>query len=93
MAMDRILRLLLTMLALVAGLGSAPVQARIASADPAEVERVESVGGVSLISAAAAKVQGCAAAERRENCPPKPRLPVTTIVLIPTIQFGDRAHE
>lgn len=91
--MDRTLRLILTMLALVAGLGSAPVQARIASADAAEIERVEGVGGASLIVAAAAKSQGCATAERRESCPPKPRPPVTTIVLTPTIQYGDRARE
>jgi hypothetical protein len=91
--MDRTLRLILTMLALVAGLGSAPAQARIATADAAEIERVESAGGVGLIAAAAAKVQGCAATERREACPPKPRPPVTTIVLFPAIQFGDRARE
>ena len=91
--MDRTLRLILTMLALVAGLGSAPVQARMATSDGAEIERVESAGGVSLIAAAAAKVQGCATVERRESCPPKPRPPVTTIVLIPTIQYGDRARE
>ena len=91
--MDRTLRLILTMLALVAGLGSAPAQARLAAADAAEVERVEGVAGIGLIAVAAAKVQDCTAAERREGCPTKPRPPVTTIVLIPSIQFGDRARE
>lgn len=91
--MDRTVRLILTMLALVAGLGSAPVQARMASADPAEVGRVESLDRVSLIVTAAAKIQGCANADRRESCPPKPKPPVTTTVLIPSIQFGDRARE
>ena len=91
--MDRTLRLILTMLALVAGLGSAPVQARMASADAAEVERVESAGGIGLIAAASAEIQGRAGIERRDREPPKPRPPVTTIVVIPTIQFGDRARE
>lgn len=91
--MDRTLRLFLTMLALVAGLGSAPVQARIASSDATEVERVENLTGIGLIVAATAKTQGQACTERRESCPPKPRPPVTTIVLIPTIQYGDRARE
>ena len=91
--MDRTVRLILTMLALVAGLGSAPVQARMASADPAELGQVESLDRVSLIVTAAAKIQGCANVDRRESCPPKPKPPVTTTVLIPSIQFGDRARE
>lgn len=91
--MDRTLRLILTMLALVAGLGSAPVQARIASADAAEVERVENAGSVGLIAAAAAKIQGRAGSERRDREPPKPRPQVTTVVVIATIQYGDRARE
>ena len=90
--MDRAFRLILTMLALVAGLGSAPVQARFASADAAEVERVESLGGIGLV-AAAAQVQSRTAGERRDRDPPRPRPQVTTIVVIPTIQFGDRARE
>lgn len=91
--MDRAFRLILTMLALVAGLGSAPVQARLASADAAEVERVESAGGINLVAAAAAEIQGRSGIERRDREPPKPRPPVTTVVVIPTIQFGDRARE
>ena len=91
--MDRTLRLLLTMLALVAGLGAAPVQARVASADAAEVERVESAGRIGLIAVAAAEIQGRAGTERREREPSKPRPAVTTILVIPTIQYGDRARE
>lgn len=91
--MDRTVRLFLTMLALVAGLGSAPVQARLASSDAAEVERVESVGGIAAIAYAAAEVRGRTGTERPDKAPPKPRPPVTTIVLIPSIQLGDRARE
>lgn len=91
--MDRAVRLILTMLALVAGLGSAPVQARIASADPAEVERVESAVGIVAIAYAAAEVRARTGAERTDKAAPKPKPPVTTIVLIPSIQFGDRARE
>ena len=91
--MDRTLRLILTMLALVAGLGAAPVQARMAAGDAAEVERVASVAGVGLIAVAAARIQGRPDTQQRENRQPKPRPPVTTIVVIPTIQFGDRARE
>ena len=91
-AMDRAVRLILTMLALVAGLGSAPVQARIASADPAEVERVESGIGIVAIAYAAAEVRGRSGAERPDRVQPRPKSPVTT-VLIRSIQFGDRARE
>ena len=91
--MDRTVRLILTMLALLAGLGAAPVQARIASADPAEVERVGGVAGIGLVAVATAEIRGRSGTQRRESGPPKPRPPVITIVLIPTIQFGDRARE
>ena len=91
--MDRTVRLILTMLALVAGLGSTPVQARMASADPAEVERVESAIGIVAIAYAAAEVSGRTGIEHPNRVPPKPRAPVTTIVPIPSIQFGDRARE
>ena len=91
--MDRTVRLILTMLALVAGLGSAPVQARIASADPAEVERVESTAGIVAIAYAAAEVRGRSGADRTDKTPPKPRPSVSTVVLIPSVQFGDRARE
>ena len=87
------MRLILTMLALVAGLGSAPAQARIASADPAEVERVESAIGTAAVAYAAAEIRGRTAVERPDKVPPKPKPQVTTIVLIPSIQFGDRARE
>ena len=91
--MDRTLRLILTMLALVAGLGSAPVQARIATGDAAEIERVESVPGSGLIAVAAECIQGRPATQRRESGQPRPRPRVTITVVIPTIQFGDRARE
>lgn len=90
--MDRTVRLFLTMLALVAGLGAAPVQARLASADPAEVERVEGVAGVGLIAVVSAQILGRPGTQRRDREPARPKPPVTTI-LIPTIQFGDRARE
>ena len=91
--MDRTVRLILTMLALVAGLGSAPVQARIASADPAEVGRVESAAGIVAVAYAAAEVRGRTGTEGPDRVQLKLRPPVTTIVLIPAIQFGDRARE
>ena len=91
--MDRTLRLILTMLALVAGLTSAPVQARMAAGDPAEVGRVESGAGHGLIAVVVARVAGSGAIQRRECRPPQPRLPVATIVVIPTIEYGDRARE
>lgn len=91
--MDRTLRLILTMLALVAGLGTAPVQARTASADPAEVERVEGVSGIDLVAIVTAEVRSRLGTQRREGYPPQPRLELTTGVMIPTIQFGDRARE
>ena len=46
-----------------------------------------------LIAVAAARIQGRPDTQQRENRQPKPRPPVTTIVVIPTIQFGDRARE
>ena len=91
--MDRAVRLILTMLALVAGLGSAPVQARLASADPAEVERVESATGIVAIAYTAAEVRDRPGFERPAKTSPKPKPAVATIVLIPSIQFGDRARE
>ena len=90
--MDRAVRLILTMLALVAGLGSAPVHAQLASTDPAEVERVESAAGIVAIAYAAAEVRDRPGFERPAKTSPKPKPPVTTI-LIPSIQFGDRARE
>ena len=91
------LRKLLTVLAILTGLAAinAPAQARISAVGGTGIERVEE--GVhdraGLIAVASAKVQIRSGAQRRESCPPKPRQPVATIVLIPTIQFGDRARE
>ena len=91
------LRKLLTVLAILTGLAAinAPAQARISAVGGTGIERVEE--GVhdraGLIAVASAKVQIRSGAQRRECGPPKPRPPVATIVLIPTIQFGDRARE
>lgn len=92
-AVDRFARLLLTMLALVAGLGSAPVQARVAAADAAEIERVESALGVATVAYAVVEVRGRTSADCPEKGPRKPKPTTSTVVLIPSIQFGDRARE
>lgn len=91
--MDRTLRLFLAMLALVAGLSSVPAQARMTPAETAELERVEGSrgGSGSAIAAATAEVQAQAKGERRERV--RVRRPSTVIVLIPSIQYGDRALE
>lgn len=92
--MDRTLRLLLTMLALVAGLGAAPAQARMTPAETAELERVE--GGRSAgsaIAAATAEVQGQSRTERRDRERVRARRTPPVMVLIPSIQYGDRALE
>ncbi|WP_195908494.1 hypothetical protein [Novosphingobium sp. Gsoil 351] len=81
------------MLALLAGFGAAPVQARIAAPDTAGVERVEGASGIAAVAYAAAEVRARTGTERSDRAPPKPKPPVTTIVLIPSIQFGDRARE
>jgi hypothetical protein len=91
--MDRTVRLLLTMLALFAGFGSAPAQARIVSPDAAGVERVEGSGVLTTAALATAEVQTTAGSGRTDRVQPKPKPTVTTIVIIPTIQFGDRARE
>jgi hypothetical protein len=95
--MDRTLHFLLTLLAVLTGLTVAPAQARMAPADAAEVERVEngarSGGGASAIAAQAAEVQGQATRERRDRERIRPRAPAKVIVLIPSIQYGDRLLE
>ena len=91
------LRKLLTVLAILTGLAAinAPAQARISAVGGTGIERVD--GGVhdraGLIAVVSAKVLSQSGTERRESRLPKPRPRVTTIVLIPTIQFGDRARE
>jgi hypothetical protein len=92
--MDRTMRLFLTFLALLTGLSAAPAQARM-NADGAEVERVEasSRGGAGAIAAAAAEIGAQSAARPRgERERARPR-PPATVVLIPSIQYGDRARE
>jgi hypothetical protein len=96
-AMDRTLRLFLTLLAVLTGFTVAPAQARMAPADAAELERVESGGrgngGASAIAVQAAEVQGQATKERRDRERIRPRAPAKVIVLIPSIQYGDRLLE
>lgn len=91
------LRKLLTLLAVLTGLAAinAPVQARISAADGAGIERVDSAssGTAGLAVVAPAEVRGRTGSARRECCPPQPRPPLTTVVEIPTIRYGDRARE
>ena len=92
--MDRTLRLVLTLLALLTGLSAAPVSARMNGGECAEVERVEPAGrsAVSAIKAVVAEMGGQAVQrQKREREAPRPR--TTTTIIIPTIQFGDRARE
>ena len=93
--MDRTLRLFLAMLALVAGLATAPAQARMTPAETAELERVDSPrgSGSSAIAAAAAEVQGQSRTDRRDRDRTRARRPATVIILIPSIQYGDRSLE
>ena len=93
--MDRTLRLFLAMLALVAGLATVPAHARMTPADVAELERVEGsrTGGGSAIAAATAEVQGQARSDRRDRDRVRARRPATVIILIPSIQYGDRLLE
>lgn len=91
------LRKLLTLLAILTGLTAinAPAQARISAADAAGIERVDSASSdtAGLTVAATAEVRHRTGSARRECCPPQPRLPITTVVEIKTIHFGDRARE
>ena len=93
--MDRTLRLFLTMLALLAGFAAAPAQARMTPAETAELERVEGGrgGSGSAIAAATAEVQGQSRTDRRDRDRTRARRPATVIVLIPSIQYGDRSLE
>jgi len=94
-AMDRTLRLILTMLALLAGFAAAPAQARMSPADTAELERVEGGRAItgSSVSASSSEVQGQIRGERRDRAATRTRRPATVIVLIPSIQYGDRSLE
>jgi len=94
-AMDRTLRLFLAMLALVAGLASMPAQARMTPADVSELERVEGsrASGGSAIAAATAEAQAQSRSDRRDRDRVRARRPATVIVLIPSIQYGDRSLE
>ena len=92
--MDRTLRLVLTLLALLTGFSAAPVSARMNASDTAEVERVEPSGHsvVGAIKAAVAEMGGpLVQRQKRERETPRPR--AATTVVIPSIQYGDRARE
>ena len=93
--MDRSVRLFLTLLALLSGLSAAPAVARMCPADGAEVERVEGSGrgGASAIAAVVAEMgTRTVQRQRREREAVRPR-PAPTTVVIPSIQYGDRARE
>ena len=92
--MDRTLRLVLTLLAVLTGLSAAPVAARMNGSESAEVERVEpsARGGVSAIKAVVAEIGGQAVQrQKREREAPRPR--TSTTVVIPSIQYSDRSRE
>lgn len=90
------LRKLITLLAILTGLAAinAPAQARLAASGTAGIERLDDGGSdrAAALVVAAAEVRFRTGSERPDRVPPKPRPPVTTI-LIPSIQFGDRARE
>jgi hypothetical protein len=90
------LRKLITLLAILTGLAAinAPAQARLASSDTAGIERLQAgwADRTAALVAVAAEVRFRTGSERRDREPAKPKPPVNTI-LIPTIQFGDRARE
>ena len=90
------LRKLITLLAILTGLAAinAPAQARLASSDTAGIERLDDGGSdrAGALVVVAAEVRFRTGSERRDREQPKPKPPVTTI-LIPSIQFGDRARE
>ena len=91
------LRKLITLLAILTGLAAitAPAQARLASSDTAGIERLNDGGSdrAGTLLAVAAEVRFRTGSERRDREPPKPRPQVTTVVVIATIQYGDRARE
>ena len=90
------LRKLITLLAILTGLAAinAPAQARLASPDTAGIERLDDGGSdrAGALVAVAAEVRFRTGSERRDRELPRPKPAVTTI-LIPSIQFGDRARE
>ena len=92
--MDRTLRLVLTLLAVLTGLSAAPVAARMNGGESAEVERVEPSGrsAVGAIKAVVAEMGGQPLQrQKRELETPRPR--ASTTVVIPSIQYSDRSRE
>ena len=92
--MDRTLRLVLTLLAVLTGLSASPVAARMNGSESAEVERVEpsARSGVSAIKAVVAEM-GSQAVQRQKREREAPRLRTSTTVVIPSIQYSDRSRE
>ena len=92
--MDRTLRLVLTLLALLTGLSAAPVSARMNAGECAEIERVESSGrsGIGAIKAVVAEMGG-QAVQRQKREREAPRSRTSTTVVIPSIQYSDRTRE
>ena len=92
--MDRTLRLVLTLLAVLTGLSAAPVAARMNGGESAEVERVEPSGrsAVGAIKAVVAEMGGQPVQrQKRERDTVRPR--TATTVVIPSIQYSDRSRE
>jgi len=92
--MDRTLRLVLTLLAVLTGFSAAPVAARMNGGESAEVERVEPSGrsAVGAINAVVAEMGGQPVhCQKRERETPRPR--TSTTVVIPSIQYSDRSRE
>ncbi|MET0179846.1 MAG: hypothetical protein ABW194_05115 [Novosphingobium sp.] len=89
------MRLLLTFLALLTGLSAAPAQARMCSAESSEIERVEgsSRPGASAIAAAVADMGSQTVQRRRRGRDTTRPRATASRVIIPSIQYGDRARE
>jgi hypothetical protein len=91
--MERPVRFLLTLLALLTGLSAAPAQARVSAVDSAGIEQVEAGQRASVALAASTAI---AQAGRRLGRFPDPgarmRLPDTGVIT-PTVEDSDRALE
>jgi hypothetical protein len=92
--MDRTVRLMLAFLALLGGVAAVPAQARMTPADSAEIERVDSIarGGSTVTTSAPAEARAPTPSDTRERQRPRPR-PSSVVVLIPSLQYGDRLLE
>ena len=89
--MERPIKLLLTLIALLTGLASVPTQARVRGVDAAGVERVEQ--SCTSVDVAVAKREGESDQHAScGHCLGKPR-PVIGTAPNPSIEHGDRALE